>query len=375
MAFAAEKGISANSPSPGYIGRIPVRNLWLLMLYASDLLRQIGGAKVALEENPDKIPDLAAEILVRTVERRLKRNLTYGYERKEGVLSRVRGKINILECERGRLFERGQVSCRFEELTVNTIRNRFVRSALNKIIPLVSCSSLARKCRALSTMLERLGVSSERPNRIEILNIQIGRNDIDDKKMISAAKLVFDLALPTEVSGISSLYSPEREITWIRYLFEKAVAGFYDFTLIGAGWCVEAGKKMSWPIEYQTTGIEKLLPSMKTDIILEHLQSGQRIVIDTKFNSITTKGWYKDETIRSGYIYQMYAYLRSQEKDSDFSSKQASGLLLHPAIDTNVDEFVVIQGHKIRFATVDLGGKAYQIRKQLIEIAKSFLTQ
>ncbi len=345
------------------------------MLYASDLMRQIGDAKVALEENPDKIPDLAAEILVRTVERRLRRNLTYGYERKHDVLSRVRGKINILECERGRLFERGQISCRFEELTVNTIRNRFVRSALNKLIPLVSCSSLARKCRTLSTMLERLGVSSERPNRLEILNIQIGRNDIDDRRMISAAKLVFDLALPTEVSGMSSLFSPDRELAWIRHLFEKAVAGFYDFALSGMGWRVEAGKRIFWPIENQSSGIEKILPNMKTDIILDHVTSDQRIVIDTKFNSITTKGWYKDETIRSGYIYQMYAYLRSQEKDSDFKSKQSSGLLLHPAIDTNVDEFVVIQGHKIRFVTVDLGGKAYQIRKQLIEIAKSFLTQ
>ena len=30
-----------NEPDPewGYVGRIPVRNLWLLMLYASDLFR------------------------------------------------------------------------------------------------------------------------------------------------------------------------------------------------------------------------------------------------------------------------------------------------------------------------------------------------
>ena len=64
----------------GYVGRIPVRNLWLLMLYASNLFRQTDRVKrTAVEENPDDIPDLVAEILTRSVERRLKRNLSFGY--------------------------------------------------------------------------------------------------------------------------------------------------------------------------------------------------------------------------------------------------------------------------------------------------------
>ena len=41
----------------GYVGRIPVRNLWLLMLYASDLFRSRGKAGAGLEENPDDLPD------------------------------------------------------------------------------------------------------------------------------------------------------------------------------------------------------------------------------------------------------------------------------------------------------------------------------
>ena len=37
----------------GQIGRIPVRNLWLLMLYASQLFRQANRGKTAIEDNPD----------------------------------------------------------------------------------------------------------------------------------------------------------------------------------------------------------------------------------------------------------------------------------------------------------------------------------
>ena len=54
---------------------------------------------------------------------------------------------------------------------------------------------------------------------------------------------------------------------------------------------------------------------MNSDIILEHKQPAQRIIIDTKFNNILIKGWYRDQSLRSGYIYQMYTYLRTQRTE------------------------------------------------------------
>lgn len=53
--------------APGLIGRIPVRNLWLLMFYASDLFRELNHNKISVEDSPDDIPDLVAEILARAV--------------------------------------------------------------------------------------------------------------------------------------------------------------------------------------------------------------------------------------------------------------------------------------------------------------------
>ena len=103
------------------VGRIPVRNLWLLMLYASDLFRDLEKAKVAVEDNPEDIPDLVAEMLCRKVERRIRRNLTYGYQSREAVLGRVRGRIDLLNTERYRLLDRGKITCRFDELTVDTV--------------------------------------------------------------------------------------------------------------------------------------------------------------------------------------------------------------------------------------------------------------
>jgi 5-methylcytosine-specific restriction enzyme subunit McrC len=352
----------------GRVGRIPVRNLWLLMLYASDLFRNLEKAKVAVEDNPEDIPDLVAEMLCRQVERRIQRNLSYGFQSREAVLGRVRGRIDLLNTERHRLLDRGKIACRFEELTVDTARNRFVRAALEAISKIVCRVALAHRCRSLATSLRRMGVTGERPGRGEVSIDRFGRHDADDRSMVAAAHLAFNLALPTEAAGAKHLSLPDREITWIRKLYEKGIAGFYDVALFGKGWRVEAGKTMGWLIESRSPGIDKILPSMRTDIILDHSDTGRRIVIDTKFNSVVTRGWYREETLRSGYIYQIYAYLRSQEGNGDPLAETASGLLLHPSVGDMVNEAVVIQNHEIRFATVDLGATAKEIRAQLLQV-------
>ena len=357
-----------DQPTVNRIGRIPVRNLWLLMLYASELFRHLDRDKIDVENNPDDIPDLIAEFLVRVVERRLMRNLCFGYKSRSAELGRVRGRIDLLRTERHQLLARGRVACRFEELTVNTPRNCFVRAALESIAKIVKRGELARRCLSQASTLKRIGVTGEKPSRSEISTDRFGHHDIDDQLMIAVAKLAFDLALPTESSGSNLLSLPDREITWIRRLYEKAVAGFYDVVLSPSGWKIEAGKTLEWMINGKTSGIDKILPSMRTDVVLNHSNTGRRIVIDTKFNTVVTRGWYREETLRSGYIYQIYAYLRSQVGNGDSMADSASGLLLHPSIGETIDETVVIQGHAIRFATVDLGASANEIRGQLLQV-------
>lgn len=368
MTLAAANLISDVHEGIGRIGRIPVRNLWLLMLYASDLFRELEKTKkVAVEDNPDNIPNLVAEMLCRRVEHRIQRNLSYGYQSRDAVLGRVRGSIDLLNTERHRLLDRGKVACRFHELTIDTARNRYVRTALEEISKIILKRELIHRCRSLAESLRRLGVTGERPNRGEVSIDRFGRHDVDDQPMVVAAHLAFNLALPTEAAGAKQLSLPDREITWIRKLYEKGIAGFYDVVLPKNGWRVDVGKTIGWQIENKSLGIDKILPSMRTDIIIDHSDAGRRIVIDTKFNSVVTRGWYREETLRSGYVYQIYAYLRSQE-GNDLLSENASGLLLHPSVGDMVNEAVVIQNHEIRFATVDLGSTAKKIREQLLHV-------
>lgn len=368
MAVAAEQMESPAVGATGYLGRIPVRNLWLLMLYASDLFRTPGIGKVGLEDNPDDLPDLVAEILARAVETRQRRHLSFGYRSRDAVLNRLRGRIDVLTTERHQLLARGLVVCRFDELTVDTPRNRFVRAALETISRVVHRRDVAHRCRSLASGMKAIGVSGNAPTRTEMSAERFGRHDADDRFMVAAAKLAFDLALPNEAVGTNVLALPDREVMWVRRLFERAVGGFYDVVLSPKGWCVRCGSTLDWKIEQKTAGIDRILPTMRTDVVLDHAPSGQRIVIDTKFTSIVTSGWYREETLRSGYVYQIYAYLRSQIGRGDSLADRASGLLLHPSVGEAVDETAVIQGHSIRFATVDLTATTAEIRWQLLRL-------
>jgi 5-methylcytosine-specific restriction enzyme subunit McrC len=112
--------------------KIPVRNVWLLFLYAYDLARFQGRFEAEIEDSPD-FKSLIARLLCHAVETRLRRNLSFGFRRRADTLKRVRGRIDILETESRALIRRGEIACRFEELTIDTPRNRLVRAALTAL--------------------------------------------------------------------------------------------------------------------------------------------------------------------------------------------------------------------------------------------------
>lgn len=362
VASAAETGAHTGS-----IGRIPVRNIWLLMLYASDLFRDLGSSLKAIEENPDDIPDLVAEILCRRVEQRMQWNLSCGHAVRQAALSRVRGRIDVRKTECNRLMEHGRIACRFNELSIDTPRNRYVLMALSVISKLVQRSDLSHRCRSLSLCLKRMGVAERIPSRSDVSVNQFGSHDAGDRPMVTAAHLAFNLALPTESAGNVNVPLADKEITWLRRLYEKGVAGFYAFALGPLGWQVRLGRTYAWQISNKTPGIDRILPSMRTDIVLDDPKTERRFVIDTKFNPLTVSGWYREETIRSSYIYQIYAYLKSQEGNGDPLSRAATGILLHPSVGETIREAVTIQNHEIRFMTVDLAAKSSEIRLQLLD--------
>ena len=369
------------APTTGFIGYIPVRNIWLLLLYASQLYRELpASSRVGLENAPDDIPYLVAEILTSAVERRLRRNLSHGYQRRRADLNRMRGRIDLFRTERRQLLQRGFVACVFDELTVDTPRNRYVKTALAHIASVVNKLAnrpdLERKCRDLISRLERAGVVGHLDPRYTDKDAaleNVGWVDAHEREMIAAARLALSLSIPTEQSGLALLPVVNRRETRGWKLYEDAVAGFYDVALFYQGWKVRQGGHIQWPASDPTVGLHAIMPEMVTDIVLERRERststvGQRIVIDTKFTSILQRSQYGKQTLKSGNMYQLYTYLRSQERLDDPVSHHSSGALLYPSLGVDYNESAIIQGHRVSFTTVDLAADSQTIRRQLLQI-------
>lgn len=91
----------------------------------------------------------------------------------------------------------------------------------------------------------------------------------------------------------------------------------------------------------------------------------RRVIIDTKFTDILTTSQFGGDRFKTGHIYQLYAYLRSQECPDDPMSLCSDGILLYPSIGVEVDETALIQGHRVRFVTIDLAQPSTEVVEKL----------
>lgn len=337
----------------------------MLLVYAADLAGFLDRADTDVDEETE-LPELLAILLATVVERRLRRSLSRGYRMTSAALPRVRGRIDWLATESGSLLQRGLVACRFEELTNNTPRNRLVRAALERMATVVPKPELSRRCGALARTLATHGVGDKRPTRSEVSKDQVARHETEDRLMVAVATMALDFLVPSEAAGEVHLTRLDRDERLLRRIFEKAVAGFYRHELAGSR-RVRVQLGLNWDTAAPTPGLTALLPGMQADVVLE--DGKRRTVIDTKFTDILTTRPYGGESFKSPHLYQMYAYLRSQAGRGNAQADTAEGVLLHPSLDRHVDESVTIQGHRIRFTTVDLARSGMDVRARLLEIA------
>jgi 5-methylcytosine-specific restriction enzyme subunit McrC len=147
-------------------------------------------------------------------------------------------------------------------------------------------------------------------------------------------------------------------------IYERFVANFYRLHL--KGWDVNAQKRLDWHAQ----DANEHLPSMVPDLILQEKRPGRIIILDTKFtaSSLLENQWNKP-VYDSSHLYQLYAYLRSQEEVSA-GYQTATGILLYPVVNGQLSETVQLQDHVIRIESVNLAAHWEEIERQLLEIVR-----
>jgi len=346
---------------------IPIRNLWHMLLYAWDEIPIQKHWMLADAEGAPTLDALLATILMKLMRARLSIGLGREYVDEEGTLQGIRGRINFADSLKRRTFERGQASCAFETYSANEPRNQIIRTTLARLIQTGQFGPEAESANQLRQNLRRLARSLDGIDLIELTpdlihRQQLGRQDRDYRLMLSICALILQRQMPTESVGDKHLPTLDHDALVLFKVYERFVANFYRIHL--QEWDVFTQKRLEWH-EKQAN---KYLPSMKPDLVLQERSSSRLIILDTKFtaHSFIENQWGR-EIFDSSHLYQLYAYLKSQEHLSD-AHRTGTGILLYPAVNHSFSERIELQDHIMRVESVDLAAPWWDVERHLLEL-------
>jgi 5-methylcytosine-specific restriction enzyme subunit McrC len=346
---------------------IPVRNLWHMLLYAWNAIPMKDHPSLESVENAPTLDALLASMLSSLMGQRLRIGLGRSYANQSESIRGIRGRIDFTESLKRKTFERGQAYCEFQQYSSNGPKNQIIRSTLARLVQTghfgpdrALAEDLRHRLRLLTRALD--GIDLVDLNLDVIHRQQAGRDDIDYRLMLAICELILLRQMPSGQAGQTSAPGIEHDRLLLHTIYERFVANFYRIHL--KGWTVRAQSRLSWHAKRETP----YLPSMRPDLILEEHASGKLLVLDTKFTAhhLLENQWGK-QIFDSSHLYQMYAYLRSQEGVSEQYGK-ANGILLYPAVGENVSETIELEEHQIRIECVDLTASWQDVERQLFEI-------
>ncbi|WP_211439687.1 5-methylcytosine-specific restriction endonuclease system specificity protein McrC [Corynebacterium glutamicum] len=343
-------------------GPIVIRNIYVMMAYAFRTLNRENTEPISTEPF-DHLHDLFAEILVRGINRQIKQGLHRDYIRHTGMLSTIRGRIDITGTVATCSTSRGRVVCEFDEYEPDTPHNRVLKSV---IVLLVRHGEVAKRrreqLRKLLPYLEEVTLIS--PESIRWNTLTYHRANASYRLLLGVCELVVCGLLPAQGAGNMKLAS------WLSddvmsSLYERFLREYYRFHHPDLS---PKGSVLSWHYDHGSAFGAEQLPVMRTDLTLR--KAGRTLIIDAKYYSQSMQsGMSGKETVHSAHLYQILAYAKNADVDQNGS---VSGLLLYARTEAvkQPDLDVVIQGNRIGARTLDLNCPWSEISAELESIVR-----
>jgi 5-methylcytosine-specific restriction enzyme subunit McrC len=345
---------------------IPIRNLWHMLLYVWKSTHLFGRWRSDVENGPN-LDALLASILSFQIQQRLRIGLGRDYRKVAGEIYGIRGSVDFNKSLRRMSFKHGRAFCRYQVFQTNVPLNQIIKSTLTRLVQVGQFGSdpafselLRTKIRRLIQEMEGIDIIELKPSIIR--REQLQHHDADYGLMLSICYLLYLRQMPCETPDDQFLPQLDRDDFILYDVFEKFVAEFYKLKL--TKWDVGLQQIMQWPAAITS----KYLPVMKPDLTLRHRGTNCLIILDTKFTkSSLVKGQWENITFNRDHLFQIYAYIKSQEQISRFH-QTATGILLYPSVNWSLQEKVEIQGHEFRWETIDLAKRWENIEEDLISI-------
>lgn len=335
-----------------------------MLCYAFQVLKQSTYESVSSEEF-EMVQDLFAAILARGVSRQLKQGLYREYVAKRETLSVMRGKLDMQDTILSRIQRKQKVACEFDELSEDNLFNQILKTTMHYLVRDNGVSQEHKV--ALNKLLVFFGgVSLLEPSTIEWGQLHYHRNNRNYELLLNICYFVIDGMLQTTEKGEykMSTFSDEH----MARLYEKFILEYYRqhhtyLTEVGAA-------QVKWNLAGENdAAMIRFLPVMQTDIFLRLKE--KILILDAKYYGKTLQKQFDKYTLHSGNVYQIFAYVKNQDKEN---TGNVAGMLVYAKTEEDITPDCIFNmgGNQIGARTLDLNRDFKLISYQLDAIAEQF---
>lgn len=335
-----------------------------MLSYAFQILKQSNYDEVASEKF-ENAQDLFAAILSKGIAQQLKQGLYREYITKNETLSVMRGKLDMPETIRNKIQHKHKLACEFDELSENNLFNQILKTAVHYL--LIDDGVDAERKVALKKLLVFFdGIELLDQSGIPWSRLHYQRNNRNYEMLMNVCYFVLDGMLQTTEKGEYKMaaFSDEH----MARLYEKFILEYYSqhHTYLSE---VKAGQ-VKWDLLGDSAeSMIRFLPIMQTDIMLRLKE--KILIIDAKYYGKTLQKQYDKYTLHSNNVYQIFTYVKNQDKDN---TGDVAGILLYAKTDEDITPDVMFNmgGNQIGAKTLDLNKDFALIAAQLDEIAEEY---
>jgi len=340
---------------------IPIENFYYLLCYAYDQLPDKELTKIDSENCPDSF-NLLALALARSFRALARKGLETQYLEKTEETPRLRGRVLVHESRRRMIDRQARMLCRFDELSVDCLPNRILRSTCDLLLHSRGLTSPVRK--ELRTVRQIFSaVRSIHVTESMCARVRIHRNNRRYRLPIGVCRLILRSLSPLERTGKNEFFDTLMEEKTMARVFESFVRNFARIHLPS----VKVGaRKIDWEGEIEEEA-RAVIPIMQTDVTLESKE--EKRIIDCKFYKEAMTSYYGGEKVRSSHLYQLTAYLRNASVMPGWEN--VTGQLLYPAVKHNLNLSFSLNSFPIKVSSVDLDQPWQSIEKQLLDLLRN----
>ncbi|OMG58159.1 hypothetical protein [Brevundimonas sp. ZS04] len=342
---------------------IPIRNLYYLFCYAWQRFPPGGAVEAGVDAAPD-LPNLFARLLVNDVNALLRRGLDRGYRTFVEETRAPRGRLLLDAIVKEQTLRRGAVVCAIDELTPDIVHNRIVKAAARLLARTRGVEpALVHELGAIVLKLQ--AVSDVRLSADLFKGVQLSRNTRQYAPLMKLCELVWRAQMPDETGAGSRFADILKDEVTMSAVFEDFLRNFYAHHQTRYRVSREV---MSWDAIALDEHSHGRLPIMETDITLRSRE--RTIVMDAKFYKETMVSRGGAGKVRSGHLYQLFAYL--EHAGSRTPERPCDGVLIYPAVGIEIALRYRIRGHEVLVKTVNLDREWSEIHRELIGVPLTF---